>query len=322
MQALPVRVPSGSTYWTVLDDELRVVAEADAFLRELRFGRSRAVETTKSYAGGIVLYLRWCRDTRREWRTAARDLGLFMLWLKWNPGGDESVRVVVPGPGSKQVRRESRINKVLTSVRGFLVHAVISKKAPAWVMELLYELGDDRDLPAQARGESEGMRYRLRARHRLQEPETAVDRASDQEIVAMFGACRSARDRLIVLLLGRAGLRRGQAAGLRRSDMHLLMDSRALGCAVEGAHVHVVRRENPNRAYSKSRKAFVLPVDFLVVQALDLYMMERHDVLGSGGSDFLLVNLFRQPLGSPVTPEACRSEADRQACDGAASTHP
>ncbi|GFE07098.1 hypothetical protein Scani_82210 [Streptomyces caniferus] len=47
--------------------------------------------------------------------------------------------------------------------------------------------GDDRDLPAQARGESEGMRYRLRARHRLQEPETAVDRASDQEIVAMFG---------------------------------------------------------------------------------------------------------------------------------------
>lgn len=119
MQALPVRVPSGSTYWTVLDDELRVVAEADAFLRELRFGRSRAVETTKSYAGGIVLYLRWCRDTRREWRTAARDLGLFMLWLKWNPGGDESVRVVVPGPGSKQVRRESRINKVLTSVRGF-----------------------------------------------------------------------------------------------------------------------------------------------------------------------------------------------------------
>lgn len=173
MQALPVRVPSGSTYWTVLDDELRVVVEADAFLRELRFGRSRAVETTKSYAGGIVLYLRWGRDTRREWHTAACDLGLFILWLKWNPGGDEPARGVVPGPGSKQVRGESRINKVLAAVRGFLVHAVISKKAPAWVMELLYELGDERDLPAQARGESEGMRYRLRARHRLQEPEPA-----------------------------------------------------------------------------------------------------------------------------------------------------
>lgn len=51
MKALPVRVPSGSTYWTVLDDELRVVVEADAFLRELGLRRSRAVGTTKSSAG-------------------------------------------------------------------------------------------------------------------------------------------------------------------------------------------------------------------------------------------------------------------------------
>ncbi|MFI1286538.1 hypothetical protein ACH4U5_38300 [Streptomyces sp. NPDC020858] len=31
--------------------------------------------------------------------------------------------------------------------------------------------------------------------------------------------CRSARDRLVVLLLGRVGLRRGQAAALRHSDV-------------------------------------------------------------------------------------------------------
>ncbi|MGW3820106.1 hypothetical protein [Streptomyces sp. NPDC005046] len=48
--------------------------------------------------------------------------------------------------------------------------------------------------------------------------------------MAMFGACHSARDRLVVLLVSRVGLRRGQSAGLRRSDMHLLPDSRALGC--------------------------------------------------------------------------------------------
>ncbi|MCF3172472.1 hypothetical protein IPZ61_03905 [Streptomyces sioyaensis] len=69
--------PSGASFY----DELRLVAEADAYLRELRFGRSRAVETTKSYAGGIVLYLRWCRDTRRDWRTAARDHRTRMAWL-------------------------------------------------------------------------------------------------------------------------------------------------------------------------------------------------------------------------------------------------
>jgi hypothetical protein len=45
------------------------------------------------------------------------------------------------------------------------------------------------------------MRYRMPARHRLQQPETAIDLASDEEIVAMFLQCRSARDQLILLLL-------------------------------------------------------------------------------------------------------------------------
>ncbi|MFJ8605554.1 tyrosine-type recombinase/integrase [Streptomyces shenzhenensis] len=204
---------------------------------------------------------------------------------------------------------------MLTAVRMFLLHAVVNKVAPAWVLEQLYELGDDRDLPVEARGESGGMRYRLRARHRLQEPEAEVDRASDEEVVAMLRACRSARDRLIVLLLSRVGLRPGQVAGLHRCDVHLLMDPRSLGCDVEGAHLHVIRRQNVNGAWSKSRKSWVMPVDFLVVQAADQYAVERYELLGEGGSDFLLVNLFRPPFGSPVTTgaigELCESLSGR-----------
>ncbi|MEU9413358.1 tyrosine-type recombinase/integrase [Streptomyces sp. NPDC048281] len=287
-----------------MDDELGVMEEADGFLRELRLARGRAETTTKAYAEAIVLFLVWCASTGREWRAAARDMGLFMLWLKWTPGNGGQRRVVVPGPGAKPVRGERRINTVLTAVRMFLVHAVGNRAAPAWVLEQIYELGDDRDLPREARGESGGLRYRMRARHRLQEPESAIDRASDEEIVAMFLQCRSARDRLILLLLSRVGLRPGQVAGLRRCDPHLLMDSRSLGCDVEGAHVHVVRRENENRAWSKSRKSWAMPVDFLVVQAFDQYALERHERLGAGGSDFLLVNLFRPPYGAPMTPDA------------------
>ena len=48
----------------------------------------------------------------------------------------------------------------------------------------------------------------------------------------MLRACRSARDRLIVLLMARAGLRRGEVSGLRGSDVHLVTDSRPLGCDV------------------------------------------------------------------------------------------
>ncbi|MFB7532086.1 site-specific integrase [Streptomyces sp. NPDC056178] len=79
-------MPSGARYWTVVDDLWGVVGEADRFLRALRLARGRAELTTKAYAEGLALYLRWCLNTGRDWRTACRDLGLFMLWLRWTPG--------------------------------------------------------------------------------------------------------------------------------------------------------------------------------------------------------------------------------------------
>ena len=157
--------------------------------------------------------------------------GLFMTWLAHAGPEASSAEVVgtgsavLAGPGAAPARSPSRINGVLTAVRGMVVHAVAAGQAPASLVSVLYEVTDDRDLPEQARGEDGSMAWRMRVRHRLREPETMVDRASDAEIVALLRACRSARDRLIVLLLARAGLRRGELCGLRRSDVHPLVDS-------------------------------------------------------------------------------------------------
>lgn len=288
------------------------ISVADRFLRELRFGRDRAESTTEAYAGAVALFLRWCQRTGRDWSTAAADLGLFITWLKFSPSGDRGQQVV-PGPGVPPVRGERRINRILVAVRGFVSFAVAANEAPGWVLAQLYELADTRDLPVEAQGESSGLRYRLRARHRLHEPDSQVDRATDEEIVALFVACRSARDRLIVLLLARAGLRRGAVAGLRRSDVHFAPDNSVLGCDVAGAHVHVVRRENSNGAWAKSRRPYVVPVDFLVVQAYDQYAVERHACQPAGGCDFLLVNLFRPPIGAPITPDAIGELIERLA---------
>ncbi|MGP4021262.1 tyrosine-type recombinase/integrase [Saccharopolyspora sp. 5N708] len=300
MRAFPVKVPSGARYWTVIDSDLQVVPVADQWLRHLRFGRSRAELTTKAYAEGVALYFAWCDRTGRDWPKAPRDLGLFIVWLQHTPSSGN----VVLGPGAKPVRQERQVNKVLTAVRGLLTFAVSIAEAPAAVLGQLYEIADARDLPIAARGEDTKLAVRLGVQHRLHEPETQVDRATDEEIVALFKACRNARDRLVVLLLSRVGLRRGQAAGLLRRDCHLLMDSRALGCREGGAHLHVVRRQNSNGAWSKSRLSWVQPVDFLVVQAFDQYFDERYARLGAGGSDFLLVNLYREPLGMPMSPGA------------------
>jgi integrase/recombinase XerD len=311
MRAFPVRLPSGQRYWTVLDEDLQVVAVADGFLRYQRFGRDGAESTTKAYAHAIALFLRWCVRTDRSWQGGVEHIALFMTWLAHagpRASGAEAARsgaVVLTGPGVAAARSPSRINGVLAAVRGMVVHAVAAGQAPTGLVSLLYEVADDRDLPEAARDEQGRMTWRLRARHRLREPETVVDRAGDGQIVDLLRACRSARDRLIVGLMARAGLRRGELCGLRRGDVHLLVDSRRLGCEVSRAHLHVVRRQdNPNGAWAKSRRQRMVPLDFLVVQAFDTYEFERMRVGRAADSDFVFVNLFREPLGAPMRPDA------------------
>jgi integrase/recombinase XerD len=330
VRAFMVRLPSGAGYWTVLDEELAVVPVADVFLRHLRFGRDGAESTTRAYAGAIALFLRWCARTGRDWQAGAAQLGSFMTWLVHagpSASGAEGVDagMVLAGPGGPAARSPRRVNAILTAVRGMVVHAVAEGAAPGRLIRLLFEVADDADLPAVARGEDGSTGWRVRARHRMREPERPVDRASDADIVALLGACGSARDRLIVLLMARAGLRRGEVAGLRRSDVHLLADSRELGCEVARAHLHVVRRpDNPNGAVAKSRRQRAVPLDFLVVQAFDTYGFERMAVPAAAGSDFVFVNLFRGIIGAPVRVDAVNdlvTAAARRAGTGALHPH-
>jgi integrase/recombinase XerD len=305
-----VRLPSGARYWTVLDEDLAVVPVADGFLRQVRFGRDGAESTTKSYAGAIALFLRWCARTGRDWQAGAAQLGLFMTWLAHAGPGVSGIdarpgAAVLAGPGSAPARSARRVNGVLAAVRGMVVHAVAEGTAPGHLVRVLYEVADDRDLPAALRAEDGGTGWRMRARHRLHEPERPVDRAADVDIVAVLGGCGSARDRLIVLLMARAGLRRGEVLGLRRSDVHLLADSRELGCQIARAHLHVVRRDdNPNGAFAKSRRQRAVPLDFLTVQAFDSWAFERMTVPAAASGDFVFVNMFRAPLGAPMRPDA------------------
>ena len=199
MRAFPVSLPSGQRYWTVLDEDLQVVGIADEYLRHQRFGRDAAESTTKAYAHSIALFLRWCARSGRSWPAGVEQFALFMTWLaRARPPAGDAAGAVIAGPGAAAVRCPSRINGVLTAVRGMVVHAVATGNGPAGLVSMLYEVADDRDLPAEARGEDGRMAWRMRARHRLPEPETAVDRATDEQIVALLRACRSARDKLKV----------------------------------------------------------------------------------------------------------------------------
>lgn len=68
--------------------------------------------------------------------------------------------------------------------------------------------------------------------------------------------------------------------------------------------MHVVRRDNINGAWAKSRRPRMVPADFLVVQAYDGYVEERQRCKRARDSGFVLVNLFGKPVGEAMAPGA------------------
>lgn len=213
-RAFRVVLPDGRAYWTVVDDGYAKVAVADAFLLELRFGRDRAESTTRVYAGELAQFLGWCGRTGRSLEDGARQLSRFVLWLR-------TTATTRPGAGQGRPPGAARINHVLAVVREFFKHAVASAAVPGGVLAALYEVGDDRHLPAELRSEDGGLCYRARPRHRLRaERQAAPEAATQAEWDALLQAARSWRDRLLLVVLKFTALRIGEALGLRRSDLH------------------------------------------------------------------------------------------------------
>lgn len=297
-RAFPVQLPSGIRYWTVVDAAWQVAEPADGFLLHMRLGRDLAESSTKAYAISLALFLEWCQGAGLAWPQAPRVLGRFVHWLRFEDPERDG-----PPDLSRPVRGERRVNGVLAAVREFFRHAAAQGLVGPGTLAALFEVADDRDLPAEARGEGIG-RSRLRPRHRLREPERAVAGLDDEEVLGLLRACGNARDRFIVLALWRMGLRRGELTGLRGEDVHFVPDATRLGCGVKGPHVHVARRENPNGAAAKSRRPRAVPADWLVVQAYDQYMSDRDACPAARSCDFLLVNLYRGQLGAPMRPGA------------------
>ena len=300
-RAFRVELRDGRGYWTVVDDDYVKVPAADRFLFDLRFGRDRAESTTRVYAGELASFLRWCAGTGRSLEDGARHLSRFVLLLR-------STATQRPGAGCGRPPGPARINHVLAVVREFFKHAVADGTVDGSVLAALYEVADDRFLPAELRLEGSGLRYRARPRHRLRTARPARPEAATQaEWEALLEAAASWRDRFLLVLLWFGGLRIGEVLGLRRADLHFTGSSASLGCREPGPHLHVVHRDhNPNRASAKSRDDRVVPVGAWVLAYCDRYAEERLACTAADRCDFVLVNLFHPPLGAPMTASAVR----------------
>jgi len=154
------------------------------------------------------------------------------------------------------------------------------------------------------RGERAGrpvVNRRVVRRRRVEQPPSTLSR---EQVGCLVDVCSNIRDRFIVEALYATGLRVAELCGLHLADLHLLPSAAHLGCKVTGAHLHVVRREdNENRALAKSVWPRVLPVTRDLVVCHDAYRFERDALEEAAESDYLLVNLWRAPLGRALSPD-------------------
>jgi integrase len=295
----------GSELWVVLDAELVPHREASDFLRVLH-GAGCSPHTIRVYAGRVASFLGWCTSQGVEWSSISlASLARFKHFAEATPyrGG--------------RLRSGATVNATLTAVCEFLRFC-----ARTGVIEqaVAGQLSEPRWLrftpPGFDAGESGQFRM-VRARMLKARAETTFPEAfTPEQAERVTACCQRPRERFMVTLLGDGGLRIGEALGLRWSDLHLLPDSRCVGCAVLGAHVHVRHRANPNGALAKSRFPRTVPASDAVLAGYADYQHERTEILGEEDDcDMVFVNLYRDPLGAPMTYRAAKRLFERLARD-------
>jgi integrase len=233
---------------------------------------------------------------------------------------DWLVSVPLPARGRKatstsRFRSEGSANAVLTAVLEFLRFGVPHGWVPRSTVTMLAQPKYLKHLPPGFDpGEDNQFRVVAASTFRFRMVEPGYEALGPDQVAGMIALTRNARDRFLVALLSCTGMRIGEALGLRREDMHLLPDSRALGCSVDGPHVHVRRRrDNANKALAKARKPRSIPVTAEIVAYYSDYWHERNQVEQAAGCDMVFVNCYRAPLGRPMGYDNAKDLFDRLA---------
>ena len=279
-------------YYCVVDENYDQHEVASPWLESRFFSGAHSESTSAKYASSISLFLSWAERTRRTEAEAAADLHLFVAFLATTP----------VQRCTQQPRSASSINRILVAVREFYRWAIAEHKIPTVVLGYLFEAAD----PETRRWVSPRVRHRRREPRRVESP----DAAAASEVISLMEQMSTARDRFMVLALAVTGLRIGQFLGLRRQDVHLVPDASHLGladpvtnvlCRIPGEHLHVVRRSNPNGAWSKSRFDFSVPVPAGLLPLYDGFAAEREACREADLNDMLVVALSGPTRGEAIS---------------------
>jgi len=288
-------------YWSVVDDDdYGVVELADRFLQFMRFARGRAESTTRKYAESIALYHYFCAARSTNW--ADPDITAFQMWLRIapSPRHPHPSKHVWAGPGQQPMRSDNRINLITYAVCEMFKFAAVEGIWDESKLHRLFEPAPQRNYGPADRRHTSSSSIIIRRRHQLRPQRTSRRDAPVAVVKTILNECQNSRDLLFVAMLATTGLRRGEALGLRLSDLHFMPTSTSLGCQIDGPHLHVVPRVNSNQARVKNEKPRAVPVTTGLINLYELYRADRDRCRRARESDFVFVNLYRPPLGEPM----------------------
>jgi integrase/recombinase XerD len=302
----------GHEGWTVVDDGYVEHRRAGEYLRSI-VDRGGSVGTSRTYAGRLALWLGWAAASNvDECGPSVEQLAAFARWLERTPSrkhrrGPSRRRA---GEANVVTLQAARSPGTVDGIVAAVVELVRFGVARGWCsQEIAGQLSSRVELRFIPAGMDRGERadrpvvQRRAVRRRRAERAPATLRAG--QVGALVDACTNVRDRFVVEALYATGLRVAELCGLHLADLHLLPSAIHLGCPVTGAHLHVVRREdNENGALAKSIWPRVLPLTSALVRCHNAYRFVRDAVPAAAESDYLLVNLWRPPLGRAVGPDA------------------
>lgn len=290
MESRTRSTPRGWRTRLIVDDEsFDPHPEAMGFVIGLE-AAERSSNTIKTYLIAVAGFLTWADERGVDWRTAnVLDLTRYKRHLQESPSR------------TRRPRSAATVGLSLTAVVEFLRHCAADGHIDPTVANGLVE---NRWVQPKRRRAGEGGQFRRTRINalRVKLVERPPEVLSDDQVGQMRSAAATARDRFLLRLLHDGGPRIGEALGLRSEDVHLLPNSRSLGCAVAGPHLHVHRRtDNRNEALAKSRRTRHLRVaDTFIVDYRD-YQHERFMRLGERQSGYLFVNYEGPAVGQPMT---------------------
>jgi integrase/recombinase XerD len=275
-----VAAPAGLS-WTVVD-ATGVIAVVERFLAHLA-AIERSPNTVRAYAHDLRDFFEFLGGRDLVWhRVRLEDIGRFVAWLRLPPAARVGSVGVLPSVES--TLSAATVNRKLSALSSFFE---FHQRHGADVGELLTRWRPG----ARSGGSWQPLLAHLGSRPERQRvvglrTERRIPRAlDDAEVDRLLTACDTLRDRLLLTLLREAGLRIGEALGLRHEDI----DARR-------GEIAIVARDNANGARAKSWDRRV-PVSAATVR---LYSDYLHIEYGPLDSDYVFVVLVGRRVGFPL----------------------